>query len=432
MLQVLVLMTFWSPLAQCVNITLEKPSTRAILGHPFTFSCHVNGVGDTGLTTFQIMKNDTYAPVCRVDVETGNQVTSNSNYSCSREEELPQHTYSLTIRKLSTKDRSEWMCQSAGMQSNTINLDVLYPPSLDIRPVQPCTGYTFFLNENASLNCSVTAANPFPSNFTWYHRGKIVGRGQIYTIPPEYKSSSGLYRCEADNGILPHGNVSDTVEVHSPPVFHTGETQSVVNVSGDLIIHCKADAYPEVTSVVWTKRGVNARISENGTLHLKNIQKDDAGVYVCTATNEVTSCSGARLSKMSSTTLTLEVQYAPEILSFNVTSGGKSVKEHDNVTLQCHINSNPASDIEIRNSTSSIGSGTSAKILKASIDDVGCLHTGPYTCSARNKLGQAEEQSISLQVKCAPRSYGSTTDGYEFRSVLSGNVTLNLTVLAFP
>ncbi|XP_046566222.1 tyrosine-protein phosphatase Lar-like [Haliotis rubra] len=109
-----------------------------------------------------------------------------------------------------------------------------------------------------------------------------------------------------------------------------------------------------------------------------------------------------------------------------------SVKEHDNVTLQCHINSNPASDIEIRNSTSSIGSGTSAKILKASIDDVGCLHTGPYTCSARNKLGQAEEQSISLQVKCAPRSYGSTTDGYEFRSGLSGNVTLNLTVLAFP
>ncbi|XP_067659923.1 neural cell adhesion molecule 1-like [Haliotis asinina] len=431
MLQVLVLMTFRGHLVLCGDITLEESSTPAILGHPFTFSCNVTGGGKTGLILFQIKKNDTYATVCRVDVDTGVQLTNNNSFLCSRDE-FHSHTYSLIIRKVSTRDRSRWMCQSGEMQSNTIDLDVLYPPSLDIRSVHPCTGYTFFLNQNASLNCSVTAANPFPYNFTWYHGRKVVGRDQIYTMHKVYKSSSGLYRCVAHNGILPPGEDNVTVDIHSPPVVHIAETQSIVNVSGDLTIHCKADAYPEVTSVVWTKIDVGGRISENGTLRLRDIQKDDAGIYVCTATNKVTSCSGVQLSKMSSEHLTLEVRHAPEIMSFDVTPGGRRVTEHDNVTLQCHISSNPASVIEIRNITSILRRGTSGELLEASIDDVGCLQTGPYTCSARNMLGQSAKQNISLQVKCAPRPYGSTTDRYVFRSVLGGNVTLQLIVIGFP
>ncbi|XP_046566216.1 opioid-binding protein/cell adhesion molecule homolog [Haliotis rubra] len=101
------------------------------------------------------------------------------------------------------------------------------------------------------------------------------------------RSSRGRYRCTADNGISPPGQANVKVKVHYPPTVHVADTKRVVRELEDLTIQCTAKAKPNVTSVVWTKEGVGARISDNGTLHLKNIQKDDAGVYVCTATNKV-------------------------------------------------------------------------------------------------------------------------------------------------
>ncbi|XP_071095562.1 hemicentin-1-like isoform X2 [Haliotis cracherodii] len=425
----LLLMTFLTPPARCNTITLDKPATAAVLGQQFTLTCHVGDATVTGLVSFMILVKGNYGSVCRVQVDIGLQATGNASYLC-QSVVGQQHTYSLTIRNVSVEHDTSWMCQNAGKSSNTVHLDVHYPPTLDIRPVEPCLGYTLFLNEKSVfLNCSVKAANPSPNNYTWYHGGKLAGTVQIYTIPIVYRSSSGQYRCVADNGVQPPGEDSVKVDVHYSPVVKIAGKQRVVNESEDLTIHCSAEANPDVTSVVWTKQSVGGRISDNGTLLLKNIRKTDAGVYVCTATNTVTRCRGRPQNKSSTSDIRLDVQHAPEILSFRVTSGDRTVTEHDNVTLLCHISSYPASTIEIRNRTSSIGTGTSIKTLGASIEDVGCLHTGTYTCSAKNVFGQAVEQNKSLQVKCAPKLYGSTP---VFRSSLNRTVTLNLTVIAFP
>ncbi|XP_048237053.1 hemicentin-2-like [Haliotis rufescens] len=432
-LHILLLVTCWRYLVLCADITLDTSATAGVLGRPFTFTCRVEDADVTGLVQFSIQEKGTYGSVCRLMGDTG-EIVGNISYLCSREDGQP-NIYTLTIGKVSLEHDTSWMCQAAGMKSNTLHLNVHYPPSLDIRPVEPCTGYIFPADEtNVSLNCFVTAANPSPSNFTWYHGGNIVGRDRLYNIPRVFRSSSGHYRCVADNGVSPPGEDNVTVEVQYPPVVHIDDFLRVVKVSEDLTLHCTADANPEVTSLVWTEEGAGGRISMNGTLHLKDIQKTDAGVYVCTAFNTVLTCNGTRHTQQSSSNITLEVQYAPDIQYFGVTSGDRNVivTEHDNVTLQCDISSNPASTIEIRSKTSSIGSGTNSETVEASIEDVGCRQTGLYTCSARNVIGKAVERNISLQVKCAPRPYGSTPGGPVFKSSLNRTVTLSLTAIAFP
>ncbi|XP_067661224.1 limbic system-associated membrane protein-like [Haliotis asinina] len=134
---------------------------------------------------------------------------------------------------------------------------------------------------------------------------------------------------------------------------------------------------------------------------------------------------------MKSSIVHLDIQY---IEYFGVTSGkrGVTVAEHDNVTMQCNTNSSPVSSIEIRDETASLGSGTNSSTVEARIEDVDCLQAGPYTCSARNLIGQAVERNISLQVKCAPRPDGFTPGGPVFRSALNRTITLSLTVVAFP
>ncbi|XP_067667952.1 B-cell receptor CD22-like isoform X1 [Haliotis asinina] len=376
----------------CGSITLEPRYASTIHGNQFIFNCHVKA-GVQGLVIFK--GEISQATVCAVGGNKGQQTTDSTNYECSH---AGENTFILTIRNVSATHLSPWTCQSGGEKSNKVTLDVKYPPtvaiatvdsrsafvyllgekyaslncsvtaanpftsnftwyhgrkvvgrdqiytiptvykstsglyrcvadngitppgedsvSLDVHfppivqltPVQPCTGYTVILGEMVvSLNCSVTAANPFPSIFTWYYGGKVVGRDQIYTIPTVYKSTSGLYRCVADNGITPPGEDNVTVDVHYPPSVHIGHSQIVINESEDLTINCTADAHPKVTSLVWSKEGVGTMTSENGTLHLQDIQESDSGVYICTVTNIVTTCNGTRQSKQSTTTVTVHV-----------------------------------------------------------------------------------------------------------------------------
>ncbi|XP_067667960.1 neuronal growth regulator 1-like isoform X2 [Haliotis asinina] len=325
----------------CGSITLEPRYASTIHGNQFIFNCHVKA-GVQGLVIFK--GEISQATVCAVGGNKGQQTTDSTNYECSH---AGENTFILTIRNVSATHLSPWTCQSGGEKSNKVTLDVKYPPtvaiatvdsrsafvyllgekyaslncsvtaanpftsnftwyhgrkvvgrdqiytiptvykstsglyrcvadngitppgedsvSLDVHfppivqltPVQPCTGYTVILGEMVvSLNCSVTAANPFPSIFTWYYGGKVVGRDQIYTIPTVYKSTSGLYRCVADNGITPPGEDNVTVDVHYPPSVHIGHSQIVINESEDLTINCTADAHPKVTSLVWSKEGV--------------------------------------------------------------------------------------------------------------------------------------------------------------------------------
>ncbi|XP_067667347.1 protein turtle-like [Haliotis asinina] len=426
-----------APAILCGTVTLTSPEQYAVLGTEVSFTCTVVNARVAGLILFSRDDNQSFRTVCRVDASTGGQISGTEEFLCSAVEGQTS-TYSLAIRNVSRNDSTVWICQAGGMTSNRVTLDVQYPPTVEIHTVTPCSGFTFLVSEsNVALNCSVKGANPAPTSFTWYHEDVTLQNGPspIYTISRVTRSTGGHYRCTADNGIHPPGEYGVQVDVHFPPIMSGNNTKIVVNETEDVSISCQPEANPEVTSVVWTKKG--ARVSDTGTLYLSNIQHDDAGEYMCTATNEVTSCSGGTHRESSSLYVTLEVQYAPQVEYFGVTSGTRTttVTEHDNVTLQCDVRSNPASSIEIRNKTHSIGSSkgvnSGRQTLTTMLLNVSCLEGGNYFCAAGNLHGGAS-QTLQLQVSCVPRRDLSSSDELVFTSNLHENVTLSLTVIAFP
>ncbi|XP_071094967.1 kin of IRRE-like protein 3 [Haliotis cracherodii] len=301
----------------CGSINMKGSGEYSVLGSEFTFTCEVVNASVPGLITFTRRDNLSFRRVCRVVVDTGRQITRNNSFLCS-DEDGQRHTYTLTIRDVSRDDSTDWLCQGGVMRSNTVTLDVRYPPTVAIHAIKPCSGLTFLVDESkVSLSCTVKGGNPAPTTFTWHHGDVVLksGADQIYTLDRVTRSSQGKYRCTADNGISPPGQANVAVTVHYPPIVHMDGTRRVVNESDDLTIHCAAEANPEVTSIVWTKKGVGGFISANGTLHIKNIRKTDGGVYVCKATNTVTPCRGKPQKKGSSLALSLEVQSKPNIPS---------------------------------------------------------------------------------------------------------------------
>ncbi|XP_071084001.1 neural cell adhesion molecule 2-like [Haliotis cracherodii] len=166
-------------------------------------------------------------------------------------------------------------------------------------------------------------------------------------------------------------------------------------------------------------------------LTIRQVSREDAGQWHC------------QVEDMTSPIVSLKVKYSPEIIFFGAGQDDSNitVKEHDNVTLQCNVSSEPASDIQICNIASdpvSKGDNNNNKnnnnnnnTLEVRLDDIGCRQRGPYTCSARNEIGTAPPKYASLLVKCKPRLHGSSAH-LKVASGLGGPVTLIVTVLAYP
>ncbi|XP_067659921.1 lachesin-like [Haliotis asinina] len=384
-------------------VTLTSPGQYAVLGTEVSFTCTVVNASVGGLILISRNDSQSFQTVCRVEASSGGQISGTEEFICSAVAGQTS-TYSLTIRNVSRNDSTVWTCQAGGMTSNRVTLDVQYPPTVEIHTVTPCSGFTFLVSEsNVALNCSVKGANPAPASFTWYHEDATLQNGPspIYTINSVNRSTGGQYRCTADNGISPPGEDDVTVYVHYPPTVHVGDTKRVVTESEDLTLQCTADAIPEVTSVVWTKKVVGRRISENGTLRLRDIHKDDAGIYVCKATNKVTSCSEGPQTKHSHASVTLEVQYSPTVEIHAVTpcSGFTFRINESNVALNCSVKgANPAptsfswyhKDVSLQDGPSPIY--TISRVTRSS--------GGWYRCTADNGIHPPGEHGVQVDVHC--------------------------------
>ena len=100
-------------------------------------------------------------------------------------------------------------------------------------------------------------------------------------------------------------------------------------------ITCKVDANPEASMVEWKNDGnpfsEGTLSDDNRTLSINTIKREQAGSYVCEATNS------RGLGKDS---VTVDVLYKPDI-SLNATY---VFKEGDDAAVKCNVDANPAPD----------------------------------------------------------------------------------------
>ncbi|XP_022242324.1 Down syndrome cell adhesion molecule homolog [Limulus polyphemus] len=149
-----------------------------------------------------------------------------------------------------------------------------------------------------------------PVRFTWlkdkhrledYLDIRVVGVGEFSStlifnsLRPEHH---GNYTCIASNLA---GSVSHTAKmiIHVPPRWKVEPRDSFVIKGHSALIDCQVDGFPH-PRIRWTKSAVDTPrdyrpissssrlyVYENGTMAIHNAQKEDAGFYLCQASNGI-------------------------------------------------------------------------------------------------------------------------------------------------
>ncbi|KAM6170210.1 hemicentin-2 [Rhynchocyon petersi] len=150
-----------------------------------------------------------------------------------------------------------------------------------------------------SLPCIILAGRPLPER-RWLKAGQSLPPGSRHAVRADgslhldwvLQEDAGRYRCVVTNTVgSQHRDVELVVQV--PPRIQATATHHITNEGIPASLPCVASGVPTPT-ITWSKEtnaltsmGPHHNVSEDGTLVISQPSAQDAGAYVCTATNTV-------------------------------------------------------------------------------------------------------------------------------------------------
>lgn len=172
------------------------------------------------------------------------------------------------------------------------------PPVIELFPKE---AQVLKVGESTRLSCRATSGTPYPE-ITWSRRdGKPLSSRfsedypGVITLREATVEDTGSYECKAVN-IAGTITLSTTVTVQlAPTIILTPDLQTIEVTEGDeLRFTCAATGIPEPTIEVKVPEGSNVRAiqpySRSGrpeaTINHVGIQRSQAGLYQCIATND--------------------------------------------------------------------------------------------------------------------------------------------------
>ncbi|XP_030853395.1 hemicentin-1 isoform X1 [Strongylocentrotus purpuratus] len=211
----------------------------------------------------------------------------------------------LLISSLQPYDNGRYECRAqseSGFDSIDVFIDTQVRPHIagENTPDDPVVVFTEE-DQTVILECNVTDSHP-PAEVTWYQNGQaILARADIgihfetgdtsLRLPYLRPEDAGHYHCEATNG---QGSSQRhfSVEVHVGPVIRNRRQEQVtVQVGHSVTIHCEASGVPDAR-ILWmfgdiaiSSQNSRYHIASNGSLHLREVQVIDSGVFTCIAKN---------------------------------------------------------------------------------------------------------------------------------------------------
>uniref|UniRef100_T1IT69 Down syndrome cell adhesion molecule-like protein Dscam2 n=1 Tax=Strigamia maritima TaxID=126957 RepID=T1IT69_STRMM len=327
----------------------------------------------------------------------------------------------LTIDSIQQRHSGNYTCvaeNSAATISSTASLIVHVPPK-----IVPFTFQDEHLLEGMLVRVScVVSRGDLPLSITWLKDGQSISKSKsitlhdfddyssILSIDPVTAKHNGNYTCIATNAAA-SVTYSSPLSVNVPPKWIQSPNDTSVVIGADLQLPCATEGFPKPI-VTWTKsegrtkeRRVlinteNQIITENGTLHIFVVKKEDKGFYFCEAKNGIGRLGG---------TVKVTIRTPPQVLMKvqNITS-----HKGEDINLQCEttgdtpiqfiwkldkkILTDSPNKYALQNFTENKVSTSKLTILNTNHKD-----SNAYQCIATNEYGE-DEAVFHLYVKDVP------------------------------
>ncbi|XP_062241320.1 hemicentin-1-like [Platichthys flesus] len=254
--------------------------------------------------------------------------------------------------------------------------DAPKPPSVSVSP-----SGEIMEGSSVTLTCS-SDANP-AAKYTWYKRSEDkqvqrLSEETQFVLSSIRSSDSGEYYCTAENELgRSSANIFITVTYAPKPPSVSVSPSGEIMEGSSVTLTCSSDANP-AAHYTWYKENRTLLQGPEGVYRLSSISSGDSGVYSCKSENQY--------GRINSTSLHLDVQYAPKPPSVSVTSSGE-IMEGSSVTLTCSSDANPAANYTWykEDEDSPTASGQIFTIINITAE-----HGGKYPCEAQNTLGRSK------------------------------------------
>uniref|UniRef100_A0A3B4XL25 Hemicentin-1-like n=1 Tax=Seriola lalandi dorsalis TaxID=1841481 RepID=A0A3B4XL25_SERLL len=374
---------------------------EVVLGHPISLSCESNAIPPPKLSWYKDGRKLTSAD--GVELLPGGQV--------------------LQIARVQKEDAGKYTCQAvneAGEDHMHFELEILVPPVIMGASEEFMEEMGAVVNSTVVLHCDVTG-HPAPV-ISWLRDGQPVHTDSQHHISKDgtqlqvslvQVSDMAGYLCVAENKV---GTVEKlfSLTVQVPPRIIGSKEEEVSVIEGHMVsLLCDVQAYPP-PDITWTRDG---QVNSFGTginilpggqmLQLSRARLEDAGQYVCTATN-----SAGQDQK----TILLSV-YGKQTVT-HLHNSSTYVYTDEKILKDClgkrsvYLNVTP--------------DGSTLTLLRLSPED-----SGTYTCLAVSPVGQ-ESKFYTLFVLVPPSISGETTVPREVQVTQDSAVTLECQAAGNP
>ncbi|CAK1588427.1 unnamed protein product [Parnassius mnemosyne] len=362
------------------------------------------------------------------------RIEDEARYSC---EATNVHGRTSTYARIAViTDRLIWEADAKLKRERSADVGGEYPPQFTMRLRDRRVQATYPVR----LTCQVVG-RPHPI-VTWFKDGEEVTNDARHTksqdelfhtleIAPTNLEDGGVYEAMARNNsgaISCHCNlvVDKGIRAYVAPEFCCGlEPLYEVSVGDELRISAVVEAYPSV-GVTWFRDGIRLRPSRRAVMTLDHdgqielavahITQRDAGIYTCTASNEVGKASTSGKVEVLGDSTEERSQTIPTVICPNVPYSkepmfirkprSSEAREGDTVIIECEVIGDPKPEVYwlrdflrpdyYRDAShfKRVGAGPEYRfeIPHAKLD-----FTGAYSVVARNIYGEAKA-IISLQI----------------------------------
>lgn len=210
---------------------------------------------------------------------------SKVNGSISEHCAVPKDSGNFMISQVTVNDAGIYQCKASsalGSDAKYVKLQVNYPPIIRLEkgPIKVVEG------QNVTLpKCRVTG-HPKP-RITWSKmQGKLIENShEELTLLDVKKNDSGQYICKAENSLGLTEAGFELIVIGLPVFIEKPAASYNVEKGSDLVLKCSAKGEPKPL-ISWTKDDIIINVNNSQDyLKLKNIQKSQAGKYVCRATS---------------------------------------------------------------------------------------------------------------------------------------------------